>query len=141
MARSRCDGAHRENAFSLTLPKECTVEFRFAHKRAWLITDVDQAAGNHRHGKGDCDRVALGDFSARWFDYHAACIRLGLGGFFFLVILRKCSNGKRNNQRTDKEQRETAKCGSGLTAATRRRAKRALIFKRSPFHLFCRVSS
>src|SRR5215471_4588517 len=136
MARSGHDATHCENAFGLTLPEKRAVELRLADERAWLITNIDEIGGNHRDGKRDRDRVALGNLSVRRLDHNAAGIRFCIRWLFFLVVLSKCRGREANNQGADNEQCETAKCGRGLGAPTDRRAKAAPTFPEWPVHHF-----
>jgi hypothetical protein len=102
-----CAAAHRENAFGLTLPKKRAVELRLADERAWLITNIDEAGSNHRHGKSNRDRIALGNFAARWLDHHATRFGFCIRWFFFLLVLSKCRGREANDQGTDNQQCET----------------------------------
>src|SRR5262249_7031877 len=90
------DAADREHAFSLTLPKKIAFELRLANERAWLTTNIDEVRGDHRHGKRDRDRVALGNLSARRLDHDPAGIRCRIRRFFsllFFVVSRSCRGG------------------------------------------------
>src|SRR5882757_3987456 len=132
MPRSGHDAAHRENAFGLTFPEKRAVELRLADKRTWLITNIDEVGSDHRNGKRDRNRVALGNFSSRRLDNNAASIGFCIRCFFLLFfILRETRAGHGNRQNANQKRNETAKwrngesrkCGRALSAPTGRRAK------------------
>src|SRR5215471_6524140 len=133
MARFGHDTAHGENAFGLTFPEKRAVELRLADKRAWLITNIDQVGGHHRHGKGDSDRVAVGNLSARWLDNDAPGIRFRVRYFLvlFFVSLRSCQGGRRTKCDTacyEKQHRylqSPAQLIYGLISLIRRRSASA----------------
>jgi hypothetical protein len=87
MARSGHNGADREDAFGLTFPEKRAVELRLGEKRACLITNIDEVGGDHRNGKRNRDRVALGNLSARGVDHNAAGIGFCIRCFFFLFFI------------------------------------------------------
>src|SRR5438105_15457773 len=93
MSRAGYDTADRENTFGLALPQKRAVELWFADEWGRLVANIDKLRGNHRYRKGDRDRVALGNFSARWLDDNAAgirfCIRLFLFGVFIGIRARQ----------------------------------------------------
>src|SRR5262249_3229332 len=97
------DAADREHAFSLTLPKKIAFELRLANERAWLTTNMEAVGGNHRHGKRDRDRVALGNLSARRLDHDTAGIRFRIRRFFsllFFVGSRSCQGDRQTKRET-----------------------------------------
>jgi hypothetical protein len=86
MAGASDDAADREHAFRLTFPKKRAVQLRLANERTWLIANIDKIGRDHCQRKYDRDLVALCDFAVRWIDYDAACIRLGIRCFLFLIF-------------------------------------------------------
>ena len=114
MSRVGYDIADRENTFGLAFPQKSAAELWFADEWGRLVTNIDKLRRNHRYRKGDRDRVALGNFSARWLDDNAAGIRFCIRLFVFLFfILRKARASQAKREEANEKRKETAKWGIG----------------------------